>query len=72
MIHDANRWAQIQELFYQALEMPAHERDSWLRQRCAHDVSLWQEVASLLAADDQQPDDVARGLKAPRDPPAES
>jgi serine/threonine protein kinase len=43
------RWQQIESLFQEALQRPVGERDAWLREACASDVALHQEVASLLA-----------------------
>ena len=63
VIQKPERWGHIQDLFYQAVEMPEHQRDSWLLQRCAHDVTLWREVASLLAADALEHDDMAAAVR---------
>ncbi len=40
----------IEELYYDALELPAAEREAFLASACAGDVALRHEVASLLAA----------------------
>lgn len=45
------RFAQAEALFLGALDLPASERIAWLKQRCAHDAALFDEVARLLAAD---------------------
>jgi serine/threonine protein kinase len=43
------RWQQLESLFQEALRRPVGERDAWLRDACAPDAELHQEVASLLA-----------------------
>jgi len=43
------RWARIQELFHQAVEMPAPERDPFLAQACA-DAAMLAEVRSMVAS----------------------
>jgi serine/threonine protein kinase len=43
------RWRQIESLFQKALGRPVEERDAWLREACAKDQELHQEVVSLLA-----------------------
>ncbi|MBK6939446.1 MAG: protein kinase [Planctomycetes bacterium] len=45
------RFAQAEALFLGALDLPASERPAWLKQRCAHDIVLFDEVLRLLAAD---------------------
>ena len=68
MIQEPERWLRIQELFYQALDIPDHERDGWLTERCGRDAGLFREVASLLAADESRADPIAaavRGAAAP-------
>jgi serine/threonine protein kinase/Tol biopolymer transport system component len=42
------RWKEIESLFQEALNRPAAERDTWLRQRCKNDSGLLREVESLL------------------------
>jgi serine/threonine protein kinase len=44
------RWEQINELYYAALELTGAARIALLDEACANDEALWQEVASLLAA----------------------
>jgi eukaryotic-like serine/threonine-protein kinase len=46
------RYARIGELYHQALERPREQRAAFLDEACADDVTLRDEVASLLAADD--------------------
>ncbi len=45
------RWNQIQDLFESALEKEPATREVWLREACAGDEGLLQEVLSLLKAD---------------------
>ncbi len=47
------RWQEIQQLFYDALELPAAERDGFLKQRCGGDPDMLRELETLLAASDQ-------------------
>ena len=46
-----DRWRQIQEVFQEALQRAAAERDAYLARACAGDEELRREVASLLASD---------------------
>jgi hypothetical protein len=46
------RWAEIKELFAQAMERPLGERARFVDQACSDDAELRDEVASLLAAAD--------------------
>jgi serine/threonine protein kinase len=43
------RWQQISELYHSALERDAEERMAYLREACGDDVTLRQEVESLLS-----------------------
>lgn len=45
---DDSRARQIQQIFLAALELPAKQRDAWLRQECGTDDALIGEVLSLL------------------------
>ena len=47
-----DRWNQVDQLLQSALEVPAAERDAYLRNACAGDQRLEEEVRSLLAAHD--------------------
>ena len=40
----------VEQLYHSALEHDAMERDAFLRQACSDDLTLEQEVRSLLAA----------------------
>lgn len=48
---DAARWTQIQTLFDAALDRSPEQREAFLREECADDPDLLDEVRSLLAAD---------------------
>jgi non-specific serine/threonine protein kinase/serine/threonine-protein kinase len=47
---DAQRWAEIKEIFCQAVELPIHERAALLDRASAGDAELRAEVDSLLRA----------------------
>jgi predicted ATPase len=47
---DAERWKQVDELLHSALAVPLDRRDEFLRQVCAGDAELEQEVRSLLTS----------------------
>ena len=47
------RWSQIQALFDSALEQDPPKRITFLKAACKDDVDLYNEVASLLASDQQ-------------------
>lgn len=51
---DSHRWDKVQELFDHAVDLPTEEREAFLRERCAGDESLLNEVLSLIAADNLQ------------------
>ncbi|MFO0824559.1 MAG: serine/threonine-protein kinase [Gemmataceae bacterium] len=55
----------VQELFDQAVALPAAERTAFLTAACAGDTSLHTEVASLLAADAEFAGGAADALLAP-------
>lgn len=48
------RWAQITELFHQALECATGARARFLEEVCGEDLSLMREVESLLAEHDRE------------------
>lgn len=48
---DSARWNTVQRLFEAALDQPPAQRDAYLREACADDESLYQDVHSLLNAD---------------------
>ncbi|HSZ02326.1 MAG TPA: protein kinase [Terriglobales bacterium] len=47
---DSKRWKQVDELLQSVLEHPLEQRETFLRQACAGDETLEEEVRSLLAA----------------------
>jgi serine/threonine protein kinase/tetratricopeptide (TPR) repeat protein len=47
---DSKRWKQVDGLLQSVLEHPREQRETFLRQACAGDATLEQEVRSLLAA----------------------
>ena len=50
---DNDRWNHVDELLQSALDIPAVERDAYLRNACGGDQRLEDEVRSLLAAHDR-------------------
>jgi TolB-like protein/tetratricopeptide (TPR) repeat protein len=49
----AERWEQIKDVLYRAMQVSPERRSAFLDQACHDDSSLRREVESLLAADDQ-------------------
>jgi predicted ATPase len=47
---DAERWKRVDELLHSALAVPSDRRDEFLRQECAGDAQLEQEIKSLLTS----------------------
>src|SRR4249919_2695431 len=50
---DNDRWNHVDQLLQSALDIPAGERDAYLRNACGADQRLEEEVRSLLAAHDR-------------------
>ena len=50
---DNDRWNHVDQLLQSALDIPAVERDAYLRNACGSDQRLEEEVRSLLAAHDR-------------------
>jgi tetratricopeptide (TPR) repeat protein len=50
---DSDRWNHVDRLLQSALDIPAAERDTYLRKACGGDQRLEAEVRSLLAAHDR-------------------
>ena len=50
---DTDRWNHVDQLLQSALDIPAVERDAYLRKVCGGDQRLEDEVRSLLAAHDR-------------------
>jgi serine/threonine-protein kinase len=59
---DAERWARIQSLFHDAIDLPAAARSTWLREACAGDTDLESEVLALLDADNRGAPILDRGV----------
>ena len=49
---DSNRWSQVKEIFYAALDLPQAERRVFLRGKCDDDL-LYEEIESLLEAHEE-------------------
>lgn len=47
------RWQQIKELLYQALELPSDQRSAFLARSCSSDHALRHEVESILSSGDE-------------------
>ena len=69
----SERIERVQELFLQALEQPAEDRQRWLESKCGHDSQLLSEVNSLLSYHEQAEDPLektpALASSLPRDLP---
>jgi eukaryotic-like serine/threonine-protein kinase len=63
MTGESSHWARVEALFHEALEIDAHRRDEFLRQRCGDQESLYQEVVALLAADAQTRDVIGQAVR---------
>ncbi|HEY7160280.1 MAG TPA: hypothetical protein VH815_03435, partial [Acidobacteriota bacterium] len=48
-----DRWKQIEQIFFKAIELPQEKRPSFLLAECAGDSELFFEVESLLNHEDQ-------------------
>jgi len=48
---DSVRWQKIQALFHEAADLPAHQQEAFLREKCGDDSALLAQVASLLRED---------------------
>jgi serine/threonine-protein kinase len=60
---DATRWERLQALFHQAVDRPAPERVAFLRQACADDPALADEVLAAVAEDEQGDSLLDRGVE---------
>jgi serine/threonine protein kinase len=47
---DAERWRRVEELLQTALQVPAEQQEEFLRHACAGDMTLLEEVRSLLTS----------------------
>lgn len=52
----AERWQQVERLYYAALQRGAEERAAFLSEACAGDEGLRRDVESLLAYEEQAED----------------
>lgn len=50
---DPERWTKVEDLLQAALQLPAGERDDFIREGCRGDVALEHEVRSLLMSDQE-------------------
>ena len=50
---DSERWKQVDDVLQSVLDREPEERDAFLRQACAGDETLEQEVRSLLSSEEQ-------------------
>ncbi|MCW5964104.1 MAG: serine/threonine protein kinase [Bryobacterales bacterium] len=57
----SNTWNRVEQIFEQALERPAAEREAWVRDQCATDPAVRDEVLVMLNAQDR----VGEFLQAP-------
>lgn len=51
------RWRRVAELFDEAVELPAADRDPWLRSACGDDRELLDEVRRLIRQDERAEED---------------
>src|SRR5580692_1129953 len=51
---DTRYWQQVEEIFHQALDMPADARAQFIRERCSGDAAMEREVLGTLAGYDAQ------------------
>jgi hypothetical protein len=47
---DPERWRQVKEILYQALELPSDQRPAFLDRTCGSDISLRRELDSLISS----------------------
>src|SRR3954454_11282621 len=52
---NASDFERAREIFLRARQLPVHEREAYLREACAGDTQLFDEVTSLLKADGGDP-----------------
>jgi serine/threonine-protein kinase len=60
---DAARWDRLQALFHDAVDRPPAEREAFLRDACAGDPVLAQEVLDAIAEDQQSNSLLDRGVE---------
>ncbi len=54
---DQDRWKRLSQLFHESLEQAPEAREGYLREACADDPSLVEEVLELISSDDEIVDD---------------
>ena len=59
---ERDRWARIQRLFHEVVELPAAERLSYLQQACGDDATIHDAVLAMLKADEEGKSLLDRGL----------
>jgi serine/threonine protein kinase/tetratricopeptide (TPR) repeat protein len=59
---DSARWERIQSLFHDAVDLPAAERDSFLRAACGDDRELFSEVRASIEEDERGASLLDRGV----------
>jgi hypothetical protein len=50
-VFEADRWRRIEEVFQASLDVPAEQRQAFVRETCGEDSHLRDEVESLLSRD---------------------
>src|SRR4029453_19273406 len=48
-----DRWQLVQDLYFRALEIPEEQRRPFLESACPNDLSIVQEIESLLKCEDK-------------------
>ena len=57
------RWAEVDEIFTAALDLPSRERAAWLQRVCSGNPDLRAEVERLLALAEEDDDKIPLGKK---------
>jgi tetratricopeptide (TPR) repeat protein len=60
---DPGRWQKVSELFLEAMDTPPEHRTALLRQKCANDPELRDEVQRMLDSSDEAEEQVGMWLK---------
>jgi len=63
MTAPSDRWQRLESLFHEAAGLEPAAREAFLEERCAGDVTLKEEVESLLASADQPMDFIDRRIQ---------
>ncbi|MGA7401998.1 MAG: protein kinase [Candidatus Sulfotelmatobacter sp.] len=69
---DAERWKRIDELLQAALQVPVEQQEEFLRQQCAGDADLLEEVDSLLTSHRQAGSFLESPAFSPADMPTQT